>query len=220
MPLDNLHMTALEMTHSKTAEEIAKIVEQMQSSIPEITDFTMKHRTRLIKPMVSYDHAAIALSYVPAAGDVVDPFRNPEEDEYTYHHLRRDLYDLCQGTGAKVDSRYVVPSSHLTIGRFITSRDTSKEPFEESNPVSDPEKLRLFIQKIEEINKRLQTVYWGSEEYQTLANGGEWIVGEAKGLDNRYGTLWYGGGTTIRLGEGFPGFDYSEIKLKEKYRKR
>jgi vesicle-fusing ATPase len=207
MPLEHLHMTALEMTHSKTAEEIATLVEKMLPFVPEITDFTVQHRARLIKPIVSYDHAAIALSYVPAAGDIVDPLRKPEEDEYTYHHLRRDLYNLCQSTGAKVDSRYVVPSSHLTIGRFITSRDTSKEPFEELNPVPDPEKLRLLIQKIDAINTWLREVYWGSNRYQTLANGGEWIVGEATGLDYRHGTLWYGGGSTIRLGEGFLGFD-------------
>jgi hypothetical protein len=70
MPRDCQHITALEVTHSKTAEEIQTLVEQMREKAPAITDYTVKHRVRLIKPTIGYDASALALSFVPAAGEV------------------------------------------------------------------------------------------------------------------------------------------------------
>lgn len=66
----------------------------------------------------------------------------------------------------------------------------------------DREKVRNLVERIEEINAWLEREYWprGGEEIRA---GGEWIVGEEKGLDCRRGTLWYGGGETVRLGKGF-----------------
>ena len=40
-------------------------------------------------------------------------------------------------------------------------------------------------------------------EQEWIPEGGEWVVGEGKGLDLRKGVLWYGGGETVRLGKGF-----------------
>ena len=111
MPQDCLHITALEVTHSKTAEEIEKIVDSMRDKVPTITDYIMEHRARLIKPMIGYDASALALSFVPAAGEPSALGRAKEEDAYTYHHLRRDLFSRCKDIGVSVDSRYVVPVS-------------------------------------------------------------------------------------------------------------
>ncbi|KAI9751015.1 MAG: hypothetical protein M1815_001460 [Lichina confinis] len=94
MPSDGLHMTTLEITHSRTAEEVAHLVGAIRPRVNEITDYTLGHRARLIKPMLSYDDAAVALSFVPEADDL-----------YTYHHLRRDVHALVRKTGAPVDSR-------------------------------------------------------------------------------------------------------------------
>lgn len=194
MPSDCLHMTALEVTHSRSAEEIADLRKSMEPFIPRITDYTFDHRARLVKPMLSYDGAAIALSFVPAAGE--PSIRSKEEDEYSYHHLRRDVFNLCQEAGLQVDSRYVVPSAHMTIGRFISAED-----FVQNDKSADPKKMQQWIEKIEEINQWLKQRYW--PEGGTTTATGEWIVGEEKGLDCRFGTLWYGGGETIRLGKGF-----------------
>ena len=192
MPLQRLHITALEITHSLTNPQITAIISNIgEAAIATMTDYTFSRRARLIKPMLSYDGAAIALSFLPAAGENLQPkttnARSQEDDIYSYHHLRRDLFNLARETGVSVDSRYVVPSSHITIGRFLTQDDHDTA-----------EKMKLFIEKIEEVNRWLEEEYWSKE-----GGEGEWIVGQEKGLDCREGTLWYGGGETIRIGKGF-----------------
>lgn len=196
MPQDCLHMTALEITHSRKIEEIEKLVETMQSAIPTITDYTFDHRARLVKPMIGFDAAALALSFVPAAGEGFS--ETATSDQFTYHHLRRDLYTLCRDTGVQVDSRYVVPSSHLTVGRFINPKD-----FSDGEGKPDPAKMKAFVEKIEEINAWLEAEFWPENGTGHIKDGGEWIVGEEKGLNCRMGTLWYGGGASVRLGKGF-----------------
>lgn len=199
MPLDCLHMTALEITHSLTKPEIEDLVNTMKPKIPEITDFTFNHRSRLVKPMLGYDSAAIALSFLPAAGEGLSEHSSDDPDSYTYHHLRRDLYDLCSSTGVTVASRYVVPSSHLTIARFVTQKDVSKSGKEH---LLDPSKMKNLVEKLEQTNTWLQEEFWPTKGPK-INGGGEWIVGEEKGLECREGTLWYGGGDRIRLGKGF-----------------
>ena len=190
-------MTAMEITFSLPAPVIDSIVHKMSPSIPEITDYTYHHRARLIKPMLSYDTAAIALSFEPAAGEALPPGRTAEQDDYTYHHLRRDLHDLSRKTGVEVESRYVVPSAHLTVARFVIQEDLKKDGKEEM----DPAKVNRILEKIEELNTLLKEEYWPREG--RIQEGGEWVVGDGKGLDCRKGTLWYGGGETVRLGKGF-----------------
>jgi hypothetical protein len=174
------------------------IIDTIRPHIPEIADYTLKHRARLVKPMLSYDNCAIALSFLPAAGEPCSSAKDRlmSDDDYSYHHLRRDIHSLCVEAGAPVQSRYIVPSSHLTIGRFIDASDFSAE-----DGSTDTEKMQTWISKIDEINKWLETEYWPKKGQ--IKEGGEWIVGEEKGLDCRIGTLWYGGGTTVNLGKGF-----------------
>ena len=193
MPLDCLHLTALEIAHSLTRDEIQEFVDTMQSKIPEITNYTLDHRARLVKPMLSYDGAAVALSFLPAAGEGLAP----PGDSYTYHHLRRDLYGLCTSTGVKVASRYTVPSSHLTLARFIT-----REGGERGDPECDRVDMKAWVETLDATNLWLREKYW-SRDGLVVKEGGEWTVGQEKGLDCRKGTLWYGGGETVRLGQGF-----------------
>ena len=196
MPLECLHMTVLEVTHSKTEAEIEHLVNVMDSKVPQITDFTHDHRARLVKPMLSYDAAAIALSFLPAAGEGLSEAKADGADTYTYHHLRRDIYGLCKSTGVEVDSRYVVPSSHLTIARFVTQQDILGT---DGNGI-DRGKVEGLVGKLDEINAELRSKYWSQD---SLTNGGSWFVGEEKGLVNRRGTLWYGGGYSHHEGKGF-----------------
>jgi hypothetical protein len=180
-------MTALEITHSLTAPEIDDLVEQTRSGIPSITDYTYSHRARIVKPSLSYDAQAFALSFLPAAGEpcTVDPSRKPEDDDFTYHHLRRDLYALTSATGVKVASRYVVPSAHLTVGRFIKTCDT-----ETADGKVDHARMKEIVKTVDEINDWLKAEFWPVEG-KGIKAGGEWIVGEGKGLDNRKGALWF-----------------------------
>lgn len=176
------------MTHSRTKPEIDALVEKMEPKISEITDFTYNHRARLVKPMLSYDGAAIALSFLPAAGEGQLANSEIKADAYTYHHLRRDLYELCQSTGIDVASRYVVPSSHLTIARFVT-QDVHKEG-----------KVGQLVEELEMINQKLKNFWPGEKSIDGMM---QWVVGEEKGLECRKGTVWYGGGERDHLGQGF-----------------
>ena len=64
--------------------------------------------------------------------------------------------------------------------------------------------MRRFVEHIDEINRWLEKEYWPKNDYDgTWKAGIQWIVGEEKGLDCRAGTVWYGGGRTEMLGDGF-----------------
>ncbi|EAA26625.2 hypothetical protein GE21DRAFT_9062 [Neurospora crassa] len=180
MPTHRMHMTTLELAHSQTSGEIASLVSSIRPAIPLLTNLTFLHRVRLVRPMISYDLSAIAVSFVPAA---------EEHDGYTYHHLRRDLFEAVKKTGVEVRSRYVVPSAHITLGRYLDQED-------HATPVA----RQSWIRAIEEINEWLETQVWDAVDGEFM---GEWIVGQEKGLEVRDGTLWYGGGRTIMAGEGF-----------------
>ncbi|RPA78054.1 hypothetical protein BJ508DRAFT_416690 [Ascobolus immersus RN42] len=171
MPEDCLHMTVLEITHSTTSETIESLVDTIAPSLPDILAHTKLHRARLTAPLLSFDAAAMAISFLPS------PAKN---DKYTYHHLRRDLYGLCRDAGVEVDSRYVLPSAHITVARFVENEGLKG-------------KMEEWMREVEGINA------WLREE----CGGVNWEVGEERGLDCRRGQLWYGGGDTVGLGEGF-----------------
>lgn len=200
MPTHRMHMTTLEITFSKTPEEIGSLVSIIRPAIPSIASYTHTHRSRLVKPMVSYDLSAFALSFLPASGEATlspapvspdAPVNGPvtQGDDYTYHHLRRDIFDKVKEAGIEVGSRYQVPSAHITLGRYLTDEEHDT-----------PEKREKWVKAIDDINAWLESEVWDQQDAQFI---GEWIVGQEKGLDVRNGTLWYGGGRTILLGEGF-----------------
>lgn len=195
MPIPKLHLTALEITHSlPSQDDITAIVTKLGPEIAEaMTDLPFTSRARLIKPMLSYDGAAIALSFLPAAGESLPTDRSKADDAFTYHHLRRDLFGLATTTGVAIESRYIVPSSHITVGRFLIQEDHDTK-----------EKMRHWVMAIEEINQWLEVEFWPRDgQPQEKVQRGEWIVGQEKGLEFREGTLWYGDGEMIRLGKGF-----------------
>lgn len=180
MPTHRMHMTTLELAHSQTSDEIAGLVSTIRPAIPSLANLTFTHRARLVRPVISYDLSAMALSFVPAAEG---------NDGYTYHHLRRDLFEAVKKTGVEIGSRYVVPSAHITLGRYLSQEDHATAPARQN-----------WIQAIEEINKWLETQIWDSVDGEF---NGEWVVGQERGLEVREGTLWYGGGRTLMVGEGF-----------------
>lgn len=196
MPRDNLHITVLEVTHSKTAPEIKSIVDSIRDKVPAMGDYTYDHRVRLIKPLIGFDASALALSFVPAAGEGLHSGRNAKDDKYTYHHLRRDVFGLLREAGVQVESRYVVPSSHLTIGRFINIKD-----FVGRDGSQDASRIKAFVDKIEEINGWLEKEFWPEHNSGTVPM--EFNLGEETGLHCRMGTLWYGGGEEVHRGKGY-----------------
>ncbi|TAQ87371.1 hypothetical protein B7494_g4307 [Chlorociboria aeruginascens] len=178
--------------NSLTPPEIATILKSLTPSLPTITDYTYIHRSLLYKPVLSFDGAAVALSFLPGplppshqSSNLPEPL--PEEttnETYTYHHLRRSLYALSSQS-VTVASRYIVPSSHITLSRFVTEKDHDSA-----------QKLERWVSEIEAMNVWLKQEYWGEK--------GEWIVGQEKGLECRKGALWYGGGgECVMIGKGF-----------------
>ena len=140
------------------------------------------------------------MSFLPAAGEAVrSPAPVPPDttggvpviqgDQYTYHHLRRDVFDLVHAGGVEVASRYQVPSAHITLGRYLCQDEHATPGMREN-----------WIRAVAAANHWLQTEVWDREDGRFV---GEWVVGQEKGLDARSGALWYGGGRTINLGEGF-----------------
>ncbi|KAI1270482.1 60S ribosomal protein L44 [Xylariaceae sp. FL1019] len=197
MPQHRMHITTLELAFSRTAEEIEALKNTIKPSIPAIASYTYEHRARLVKPMISYDLSAFALSFLPAADEAISsPLAAAtgddavkQDDRYTYHHLRRDMWDLAKAAGVIIDSRYIVPSAHITLGRYLTDTDHAT-----------PEQRSKWVESIDEINSWLEKEVWGNPDADVI---GEWVVGQEKGIDIRVGTLWYGGGRTVLAGEGF-----------------
>jgi hypothetical protein len=207
MPSGNLHATVLEVAHSLPEAQIEGLVETLQSSkdisTSQIADYSFTHRARLVKPMVSFDSAAMALSFVPAAGERSGSQQTLDDDTYSYHHLRRDVFDMVRKAGIPVASRYSVPSAHLTIARFITQDGFLKEERDaEGQRQIDHSQVKLLIDKIGDINKQLQSEYWPREN-GTIRDGGEWLVGQEKGLVIQKGRLWYGDGENVLRGKGY-----------------
>ncbi|KAI0479595.1 RNA ligase/cyclic nucleotide phosphodiesterase [Xylaria cf. heliscus] len=198
MPQHRMHITTIELAFSRTAEEIEQLKETLKPAIPAIASYTYRHRARLVKPMISYDLSAFAVSFLPAAGEpVVSPAPVAPDnaavlqqgDSYSYHHLRRDMWDQTKEAGIAIDSRYVVPSAHITLGRYLTHEDHAT-----------PEQRKKWVDAIDSVNEWLEKEVWGKSDSEVI---GEWVVGQERGTDVRVGTLWYGGGRTVLLGEGF-----------------
>lgn len=201
MPEDNLHMTVMEVTHSLTEEDISKLLECLTNNCHNIADWPEQHQARLVKPMLCFDAAALALSYLPAAGELLSHGRTSQDDRYTYHALRRDIYQAITNGGVNVGSRYSVPSAHLTIARFNSPNVFGGDPLDTAETLN-LEKRKHWLREIGLINQWLEAEFW-PEGNEKIKPGGEWVVGEEKGLDFRKGTLWYGGGETVYLGKGF-----------------
>jgi hypothetical protein len=203
MPTPDMHTTVMEVAHSRTAPEIEAILDSgAQAIAPELVKLTHEHHApRLIKPMLGYDAAAIALTFAPAAGEcLANRKRTFVDDEYTYHHLRRDVYVMCTEAGVPIESRYALPSAHITLARFVSKVDMERE----EGIGSEPRKIKRLIETIEDINDWLRREYWPSESDIDcmIKDGGEWIVGKEQGLIVQAGKVWYGGGSAVAVGLG------------------
>lgn len=197
-------MTALEITNSQTPSEINTLVSDLEKSgiMPDTTNYTLTHRTRLIRPMVNYDTTALALSFVPAPIGSDSQTHNAADGAYTYHHLRRDLCEQVMNTGVKMNTRYTAPSAHVTIARFITQETFQLEEADSDKPGVDRDRVKLLIETIETINHKLRQEYWPKENRE-MTSKGEWYVGQEKGLEFHGARSWYGGGETFYAGQGF-----------------
>lgn len=192
-------MTTLEMMSARTAPEVDELIAFLQENAPlqDVVNYTLAHRARLGRPIVSYDASALALSFVPITEKMEGESASTDDRNYTYHHLRSDLYDLVTQSGCQIGARYNVPSAHLTIARFTipVGGDLSKEL------ESLCERAAKLVEKIEDINQELSSDHWRRFGHPSR---GEWIVGQERGLELNKGVAWYGTGSPVLTGEGIP----------------
>lgn len=142
----------------------------------------------------------MALSFLPAAGEPTATGGTTEgkqhDDAYTYHNLRRDLAAQVLQSGIGLAARYVVPSAHVTIARFI-----SQDGFLRDGGGIDKDRVAALVERIERVNVMLRERYWpGGNEAQDMPMKGEWVVGQGQGLEFNKGTSWYGGGEKVLIG--------------------
>ncbi|KAJ5554658.1 hypothetical protein N7513_004617 [Penicillium frequentans] len=188
-PQDYLHITTSELMNAKTRTEVDYMMAIFQQKLPleEIVNYTLTHSPRLVRPIVSYDATTVALSFVPAA--------ETDKDLYTYHHLRRDLWDIVSESGCQLGARYIVPSAHVTIGRYAMppGGDQTKELDDLCTRVAG------LIEKIEDINQELMSGDW--KRFGSPSRG-VWVVGQEQGMQLNQGRSWYGNGEVVLTGKG------------------
>ncbi|KAJ5178814.1 hypothetical protein N7492_002024 [Penicillium capsulatum] len=181
----------------QTAAEVEEAVSYLEDKLclPELVNYTFTHRSRLVRPVVSYDATALALSFLPAAGEESNA-KDSTDDNYTYHHLRRDLCESISLCDRQFGSRYTVPSAHVTIARWALPPGLDREA--ELNTIS--QRAPRIVDQIESINRELQSDDWHrfGDPHQ-----GEWWVGQETGLQLNKGRTWYGRDCSVYSGQGF-----------------
>ncbi|KAL6232953.1 hypothetical protein BDW75DRAFT_216426 [Aspergillus navahoensis] len=199
-PSESLHITMLEIVSSRTREEVDALAGRLlqDGTASKLVNYTYNnnYRVRLVKPIVNYDASAMALSFLPAAGEPTTADEQQHEDAYTYHHLRRDLAATVLDSGVGLGARYIVPSAHVTVARFV-----NQDGFLLDGGKVDRKSVAALVQSIESLNAVLREKYWPQEggEWSAPAKG-EWVIGQEQGLEFNMGTSWYGGGEKVLVG--------------------
>ncbi|KAK9451644.1 RNA ligase/cyclic nucleotide phosphodiesterase [Limtongia smithiae] len=178
MPSNCLHMTSLEVVHSAGVDVVVEAARKMKPYLDTLLG--PRPAPVLVKPILSFDQNALALSFLPevtssqsAANGAVDEY----VDWYTYHHYRSDLHDIVQTyAGVTVNCRYTYPSAHITIARF-------------TQPLTPT--MQTWIEKLEDINAWLEAD--GAADIR-------WVIGDERGTECRCGRVWYGGGWAEGIG--------------------
>ncbi|KAL4783090.1 60S ribosomal protein L44 [Aspergillus varians] len=182
-PPESLHITTLEVTSSRTQEEIDALATRLlqDGTASKLVNYASdpRHRARLVKPIISFDASAMALSFLPAAGEPIADQnttataagKHQHDDGYSYHHLRRDLAAKVLESGISLAARYVVPSAHVTIARFVRH----------NGGLLDGHGVAALVERVERVNMMLREKYWpGENEGGSMPVKGEWVVNVPK----------------------------------------
>ncbi|VDC03534.1 unnamed protein product [Peniophora sp. CBMAI 1063] len=178
MPLGDVHLSLIELGHHMGTEANLALIAHLEPHLPELLSYPRLHPTRLYRPTLSCDTGSLVLKFLPVA---------QSQDDYTYHHLRRDIFDRVSETGLVMKPRYVVPSAHLTVARFIDNTDF------ETDGRTDQGKMKEWWSLIDGINVRLESAL--DSRHGGRDEDGMWPVEK---VECRYGSQWYGGGESWR----------------------
>ncbi|KII89997.1 hypothetical protein PLICRDRAFT_75040, partial [Plicaturopsis crispa FD-325 SS-3] len=149
-PASALHMTVLEIGNSFTPETLSPLITALRPHVASLTALPSDPIT-LDAPLLTYDASGLALSFLPLTN--------------AYHRLRARLWAEVRAAGIDAKSRYVAPSAHVTIARFV----------EGGVGVGREELVGILDGVKEDVAK------WK----------GEWRL---ESLEVRAGNNWYGGG--------------------------
>lgn len=247
MPPEDMHATVLEVVHSVPMDDVMEIANKLAPIMPDLIQLpSTTHGCTLFRPILSFDAAAVALSFVPYGGPsaseskarsspesatevpppsdslrssvettpgpstpasielpvsqdegrkdaALSPFNTtplpsnnqaPSNDnQTTYHHLRRKLYQRIIDAGVDIKSRYVVPSAHITLCRFLNPAARGAHPLSAELGKAN---ILKFVLLIEELNEAFELAFTSNPKWEIKSE-----------LICRVGTLWYGGGFTF-----------------------
>ncbi|CCT72946.1 uncharacterized protein FFUJ_12844 [Fusarium fujikuroi IMI 58289] len=190
-PQDCLHMTVIVVALSITPKELVDKTIKFKPCLKKLASIFHGQQIRLVKPKLSFNEGGVALSFVPAADEETQDSRTKTTD-YTYLHLRRDIFALCSEKGVDAETQKGATACHITLARFITQEDHSRN----GNP--SQEAMAFWVTGIEEINEMLAQKYW-PHEGSVPPDSGSWVIDGRRSLDIRAGTIWYGGGQSLDL---------------------
>lgn len=143
-PPENLHITLLEVAHSRPEKEIESLVHILRSKMDAVNSIAAKGAV-LKHPLLCFDANALALSFTSS---------NP-----THTTLRESLYDFVTHHGVDILPRYAGPSAHITVARF-------KEPL-------SAEVVNHMLETIASINESMPNHEW-KITWASLSSGVIW----------------------------------------------
>ena len=125
-PPSDLHLTLVEICHSRSPEDASLIARAIGSEISRIA--AMISPPRIDSPMLVFDAHATALNFLPA-DDVLQ-------------NTRQSIVEELVKLGISVESRHETKSAHVTLMRYITPLRSASEEWV-NNLLNVPPKPKL-----------------------------------------------------------------------------
>lgn len=159
-PPSHLHVTVYEITHSKTPQQLQPLVSAIRSHGLRLFEALPVERVKFDAPLVNFDTAAVAVTFLPV-----------NVDGYSIAAFRSELAGRLSELGVEWDGRYVAPTAHVTIARFV-------------KPELQNATMEQWLLKLDELREQCQQ--WE----------GGWCLADAR-LQVMTDKSWYGGGTVV-----------------------
>ncbi|CUM65865.1 uncharacterized protein PRCAT00003515001 [Priceomyces carsonii] len=152
LPPELLHLTVLEIALLLPKSSIMKIVEEVLPHIETILRIANDGPV-LNEPLICFDSNAIAVSFT-SVGKCSSRYRQDVFESVS-------LYDI------KAQPRYLSPTMHITIVRFVKELDE--------------EDIKSLLQKVDELNSSIQNFEWKVSKCE-LNYGLGWYGQPKKGI--------------------------------------
>lgn len=125
-PPSDLHLTLVEICHSRTPEDVSHIAAAVRSGVSRIAALTPL--PKVDSPMLVFDSHAVALNFLP--------------NDDALQKARQSILEALVSLGISVDARHEAKSAHVTLMRYITALRSTPEEWV-SNLLNVPPKQEL-----------------------------------------------------------------------------